>query len=211
MKWTGLLSLVGAAVFTVACGDGRDKDSVTDRAADPAAVGTTGDTRAGDVQQFVNQAAMAGNAEVELGRLATERAVNREVKEFAQMMIKDHTQGNDELKQAVASHNVLVPTTVDSKHQELMEKLRGTTGAEFDREYMAAMVEGHEEVKDLVEGRARQADSRNANDTAATGASADQNQRLEIAVNQWATKRLPGVEQHLQKAKEINGRLEEKR
>jgi putative membrane protein len=223
MKWTGLLSLVGAAVFTVACGNGRD-NAAGDRADDTAAVGTSGDarieepgapadTRAGvnDTQQFVNQAAMAGNAEVELGKLASERAVNREVKQFAQMMIRDHTKGNEELKQAATAHNLQVPTTLDSKHQELMDKLRGTTGAEFDREYMAAMVEGHEEVKDLVEGRARRGDNRNANNTAATGASADHDQQAEIAVNQWAAKRLPGVEQHLQRAKEINQRLEDVR
>jgi putative membrane protein len=223
MKWTGLLSLVTAAAFTVACGNGRD-NGVADRTDDTAAVGTSGDARideagapgdtrasVSDTQQFVNQAAMAGNAEVELGKLASERAVNREVKQFAQMMIRDHTKGNEELKQAASPHNLQVPATLDSRHQELMDKLRGTTGAEFDREYMAAMVEGHEEVKDLVEGRARRGDNRNANDTAATGASADHNQQAEIAVNQWAAKRLPGVEQHLQRAREINQRLDDVR
>jgi putative membrane protein len=223
MKWTGLLSLVGAAAFTVACGNGRD-GAVADRADDTAAVGTSGDARidqpgapadtrasVNDTQEFVNQAAMAGNAEVALGKLASEHAVNREVKQFAQMMVRDHTKGNEELKQAVSPHNLDVPATLDSKHQELMDKLRGTAGAEFDREYMAAMVEGHEEVKALVEGRTRRGDSRNANNTAATGASADHNQQAEIAVNQWAAKRLPGVEEHLQRAKEINQRLEEVR
>jgi putative membrane protein len=212
MRWTGLLSLVGAAVFTVACGDGRDSDTAADRADDTVAVGTAGDTvGASDLQQFVNQAAMAGNAEVQLGQLAIERAVNRDVKQFAEMMVRDHTKGNDELKQALAPHNVPIPTALDSKHQELMDKLRGTAGAEFDREYMVAMVEGHEDVKDLLEGRARRGDSRNANNTAATGASADHSQQAEIAVNQWAAKRLPGVEQHLQRAKEIDARLDDVR
>ena len=216
MKWKGLFSLAGAAMFTVACADGRDADSAAGRAGEPASVGTTGaaaaDERgAADVQQFVSQAAMAGNAEVQLGQLASERAVNREVKQFAEMMVTDHTASGAELKRVVSPHNLSVPATIDSKHQELIAKLRGTTGAEFDREYMAAMVEGHEAVKDLVEGRSRRADNRNANGTAATGASADHNQQLEIAVNEWAAKTLPAVERHLERAKELEARVADSR
>ena len=217
MKWTGLLARVAAAALTVACGDGRN-DTAADRVDDTAAVGTSGDrstepgapadTRNDDAQQFVNQAAIAGMTEVQLGQLAAERAVNREVKQFGEMMVKDHTRVADELKKTVAGHDVQLPTALDDKHRNLLEKLRGTSGAEFDREYMAAMVDGHEDVKDLLEGRARRADNRNANNTAATGASADRNQQLEIAVNQWATNTLPGVEKHLERARTIKDRLE---
>jgi putative membrane protein len=221
MKWNGLFSLVAVAALTVACGNGRDAD-VADRADDTAAIGTSGsagvdepgapaDSRADDVQQFVNQAAIAGMTEVQLGQLASERGVNREVKQFGQMMVKDHTKAGDELKTTVAAHAVKLPTVLDEKHQQLVDKLRGFTGAEFDREYMAAMVDGHEDVKDMLEGRARRADSRNANNTAATGASADHNQQLEIAVNQWATKTLPNVERHLERAKSLKDRIDEVR
>ena len=220
MKWRGLLSLVAAAAFSVACNNARD--TAADRTDDPAAVGTSGDARidepgattdetAGDVQHFVNEAAIAGMTEVQLGELAAERGVNREVKQFGQMMVKDHTRVGDELKKTVAAHTVQLPTALDDKHRDLVEKLRGMKGTDFDREYMAAMVDGHEQVKDLLEGRARRADSRNANTTAAPGASADRNQQLEVAVNQWAAKTLPGVEQHLERAKAIKEQLDDVR
>ncbi len=39
---------------------------------------------------FMNDAAPGGLAEVELGRMATERAASTEVKQFAQQMVTDH-------------------------------------------------------------------------------------------------------------------------
>jgi len=85
-------------------------------------------------------------AEVQLGRLASERASDAEVKAFGQMMVNDHSQANAELKQVASQLNVPVATQLDQKHRDLAERLSKLTGATFDREYMAAMVEGHQEV-----------------------------------------------------------------
>ena len=49
-------------------------------------------------KKFVMDAAVGGMAEVELGKLAAEKATNPEVKQFGQRMVDDHTKANDELK-----------------------------------------------------------------------------------------------------------------
>jgi putative membrane protein len=82
---------------------------------------------------------------------------------------------------------------MDEKHRDLAQKLRGLQGVEFDREYVNAMVDGHQEVKGMLEERAR---GTNTN----TNAGTDQ---LETAVNQWAAKTLPAVEKHLQRAEQL--------
>ena len=193
---------------------------------DPAMLGTSGQAPGqatagqahgadGDARHFVRTATMTSHAEVELGKLASERAQSQEVKQFAQMMIRDHTRSGNELAQAVKQHDVTPSKDVDQKHQQLMTRLRGLQGAEFDREYMKAMVDGHREVKSMLEKRAgatRAAANRNNNTTPAPGSgtagtAGTANSPLDTTVNQWASKSLPTVEQHLQRAEQIHASL----
>jgi putative membrane protein len=220
MKCTGLVAVALAAVMTVACGDGARDEANDANNAPGTTVGTGGeigenreispaeDNRAGaprDVQQFVREAAMHGTAEVELGRIAAERGASAEIKQFGEMMVSDHTKANNELKAAVGAHSIQIPQEMDEKHRDLAQRLRGLSGAEFDREYMNAMVDGHQDVKNLLEERADE-----ANDNRAPGA-ADADSAAEMAVNQWAAKTLPSVEQHLQRAEQIRDRLDNSR
>jgi len=85
-------------------------------------------------------------AEVQLGMLASERGTNPDVKAFGRMMVKDHSQANKELAQTAAQLKVQPPKELDAKHRDLANRLSKLQGGEFDREYMTAMVQGHEEV-----------------------------------------------------------------
>jgi putative membrane protein len=242
MKKVGFATAAMLAVITVACGGGRDESTTENRDATVGTGGevtnnpaTTTDTRttggAGDVQDWVHEVAMHNTAEIELGKLASERASNAQVKQYGQMMVKDHTAAGNELKQAVGNQ-VPMQDQMDEKHRDLAQKLRGLQGMEFDREYMNAMVEGHGEVKDLLEQRARQAGNTGANTGTAqrnTGATNNPNAtsgntgaagntpssvnpgntaQVEMAVNQWAAKTLPKVEQHLQQAEQLKEKVD---
>jgi len=68
-------------------------------------------------------------------------------------MVEDHTAAGNQLKAIAAQHNVEWPAALDDKHRDLRDKLAKLTGAEFDREYMSAMVEGHEGVANKLESR----------------------------------------------------------
>src|SRR4030095_2953869 len=63
-----------------------------------------------DSQAFINDLTIAGLAEVQLGKLAAERAMNPDVKTFGQMMVKDHTQAANELKPIAMQLNAQQPT-----------------------------------------------------------------------------------------------------
>ena len=95
---------------------------------------------------FINEMAVAGMAEVQLGKLATERAANADVKAFGHMIVTDHSKAGDELKQIASQLKVQPPTQLDPKHRDLAERLSKLQGAAFDREYMDAMVQGPQEV-----------------------------------------------------------------
>jgi putative membrane protein len=103
-----------------------------------------------DSAKFANAAAQGGMTEVELGRLALQRAADSSVREFGQKMVTDHTAANAELKSTAARKNLQLPTEVSSDQKSMIEKLSKLSGAEFDKEYMSDMVKDHEEdVKDF--------------------------------------------------------------
>jgi putative membrane protein len=222
MKWTGFGAIGCAVLLTIACSDdgrsesvidGNDENQTAVRPAEPGdTVGTSGQAdqahgATADARHFAEQAAYAGNAEVKLGQLAAERAQSSQVKEFAQMMVRDHTKAGNELKQAVSRHDVSLPTGLDDEHQRLYDRLSRLRGAEFDREYMKAMVDGHMKVVSLLEGRADDhARADRPRGTTGTGSAADT--QVDAAADQWATKSLPTVKQHLQKAEQIQGTMQ---
>ena len=63
-------------------------------------------------RNFLMKAAQGGMAEVDLGQLASQRASDPQVKQFAERMVADHGKANDQLKQIASSKNVTLPTDV---------------------------------------------------------------------------------------------------
>ena len=187
----------------------------------------------GNDQDFLKKAAIANLAEIELGRLASQKAQNPEVKQFAQMMVDGHTKALDELKQlAQRSAGAQLPTALDEKHQELQQRLSGLSGEEFDREYMEAMVDAHEAVEDMLEDRVGD-DAIASGTTAGTSGTSGTTSGTSgttggtsgttggttttgsahgasnnPALDAWAQKTLPNVRTHLQQAKDIKERID---
>jgi putative membrane protein len=141
------------------------------------------DAKPASPDQFVMKASESGLAEVNLSRLAEERASDPEVKKFAQHMVQDHTKANQELLGVVNRKQLRAAQQMDRKHQELMDKLTQMRGADFDRAYMDAMVKDHEETVSLF-----QAASKGMDDSDLKG---------------FASKTLPTLQEHLKMAKEV--------
>ncbi len=94
---------------------------------------------------FAMKAAQGGVAEVQLGKLAAEKAGSPDVKSFGQMMADDHSKANDQLKAVAEKENMTLPTTVNAKDQALYNKLQTMSGSDFDKTYVKSMVKDHEE------------------------------------------------------------------
>jgi putative membrane protein len=93
---------------------------------------------------FASEAAIGGMTEVALGQLAVQKASSADVKQFGQQMVTDHTQANQELMALAKQHGMVLPTTIDAKHQAMVEKMKGLNGAAFDSAYVKEMVQDHE-------------------------------------------------------------------
>lgn len=122
-------------------------------------------------------------AEVELGKLAAERASSPDVKQFGQRMVDDHTKANDQLKQVASEKGVTVPDKLSAKDEATKDRLEKLSGEQFDHAYMRNMVTDH--TKDVSEFRT---EAKAAKDP---------------AVKDFAQQTLPTLEDHLKQAKSI--------
>jgi len=135
-----------------------------------------------DSNKFATNAAQGGMAEVELGRLATQRAGDVSVREFGARMVADHGRANSELKSIAGQKGIQLPTELNSAQKSEMDKLSKMSGAEFDKEYMSAMLKDHEtDVKDF------DTQAKEGNDP---------------EIKAFAGKTLPTLQQHLQMAQQ---------
>ena len=95
--------------------------------------------------EFILEAASGGLMEVELGRYASTNAASARVKEFGRMMVTDHTKANTQLKAIAGKKNVTLPAAPTGKHQTHISDLTAKKGADFDKSYVAMMVDDHKE------------------------------------------------------------------
>jgi putative membrane protein len=136
---------------------------------------------------FLVKAADGGLTEVRMGELGQQKATNTSVKNFATMMINDHTGANDQVKSLAAQRNVTLPDAPAADNQKNVEDLAKKTGKDFDKAFMDAMVNDHEKTVDLFKTA-----SSKSND-------AD--------VKAFADNTLPKLQMHLDSAKAIRKML----
>jgi len=99
---------------------------------------------------FFTQAAEGGIAEVELGKLAQQRATNPAVQKFAAMMVKDHSAANDKLENLAAEKAVPLPTDLSTAQKSSKKTLEMQSAADFDAAYIKNQVDAHEDTVALL-------------------------------------------------------------
>jgi putative membrane protein len=136
-------------------------------------------------RDFVMAAAQSDMLEIASSKLALTRSDSEKTKQFAQQMIKDHTQTSTELKGLVAGGKTKVdlPTAMDKAHQEKLDRLTKLNGKEFTKEYDDMQVAAHEDAVSLFERYGKSGD----------------NADLEA----FASKTLPHLQHHLMMAKDL--------
>jgi putative membrane protein len=105
---------------------------------------------AGD-REFVEKAAVGGRFEVESSELALSKGVSGSLRDFAEMMVADHSKANAELTQLAKSKALQPPAKLDAKHQQDLDKLSALSGEEFERTYREMQTQAHEDAIRLFE------------------------------------------------------------
>lgn len=119
-------------------------------------MGTMADANMANTQQnmsdqaFVSKALQGGNAEVQLGQLAQQKSQSNDVKNFGQKMVQDHTQMGEQMQPIAQQLGVKEPKGLSKKDKQLVAKLQGLNGQQFDDAYIQAMVKDHkQDLKDF--------------------------------------------------------------
>ena len=226
MRRTGRLWVAVAAITIVIGGcsktEGTKPPSSEQPGARPGAVGTGGaGANVKSDGDFVRDVALKNMAEIELSRMALDKATNLDIKSFAQMMIDDHSAAGNKLKSVVSGQPIEWPAQLDDKHRKTADELAKKQGADFDRDYVKAMVEGHQDLAAKLESRL---DVQSLADwkTAAAGRTQSKalpepkvalrdvqvrpdksDNEITMKINQWAADTYPLAQKHLDTARTL--------
>ena len=180
-------------VFLIACNTDDTTESTTDTsttttntATDANTTTTTNVVTDERSSEFLKKVTNAGMAEVQLAKLAQQKATIDAVKNFAAMLERDHTAVNQQVKNLADQRSVALPTSISDDKQKMYTDMEKMTGKSFDKDYISMMVKAHNDGVSLFE------DTRsNASD---------------VDVKNFADKTLPTLKMHLDSAKAIQKR-----
>ena len=142
-------------------------------------------------QQFVDFAAQTDMVEANLGQLAQNQADAQPVKDYAQMLVTDHTSDYDQLKTAAQQASLNVPTAIDKEHNKAMiDPFQKVKAAAFDKKYVHEMIMGHTKAIEVYKKESEDAQN--------------------PAIKSYAATALPVLQKHLDGAKDLEKAKPEK-
>jgi len=143
----------------------------------------------GMTSDFITKAAQSDEFERREGRLAEHKASSPMVRHFAEHMVMAHTQTTRGLKMAIHAAGMTPPPppmlTDDQSH--MIGDLAHKSGSDFDRAYMDQQIHAHEDALQVMQGYGMNGHPGPIKDA--------------------ANKTAPLVQQHLDMAKQLRGKL----
>lgn len=138
-------------------------------------------------QKFITTAAADGALEVELGRLASQRAASDDVRRFGSRMLEDHSKAAEELRRLADSKGLRLTGGLDQKQRAVVSRLSALSGAAFDREYVKLMLKEHKQAVSLFQKQSAQG--------------------RDPEVRAFASRMLPALQTHLSMIQDISNEM----
>ncbi|MER2999269.1 DUF4142 domain-containing protein [Pontibacter populi] len=129
-RWGLLLLLIPAFLFT-ACDDDDDNDVVVD-------VMTP--------TEFLQEAAAIDTFEIVTANLALENSTQQEVREFAQLMLQEHTMTRAQLRTEARERGISLQMNMSQERETIRARLQNQTGTPFDKDFANVQVQAHEDA-----------------------------------------------------------------
>ncbi|RVB78935.1 MULTISPECIES: DUF4142 domain-containing protein [unclassified Mesorhizobium] len=149
----------------------------------PAVAGTKVDT-----ETFTKTVPSANRFEIESSKLAEQKNVAADVKDFASLMVKDHTKAGEDFKAALEQSQTTASVTPSGpallpKDQAMLDQLKTLDGDEFQAKYIILQTEAHKQALALFSTYARSGE--------------------DPALKEFAKKTLPTLRMHEERIKDL--------
>jgi putative membrane protein len=133
---------------------------------------------------FLDTVAQSDMTIVHIGKIAEERAEASNLKDFAKMLVQDHTKDYEELTALAAKSGDKIPTAIDKQNNQTISKLDKDKGKTFDHAFLSAEATEHEKLLSAFKHEANH------------GSNPD--------IKAYANKVLPNLERHLHTAEDLS-------
>jgi putative membrane protein len=186
MRARFLIAPAAAALMLAGCGERAAEDTADNRQVVPGEPVTNMQAEmvpaAANAIEYAALVSASDLYEIQSSELALERSENEEVRRLAQ---------TEMLRQAAAQSQppISFEPSLSVDQQRDMDRLRGTSGADFDREYVVQQVAAHEKAIGLVTGYLDIAEN--------------------PAMSQHASSVVGPMQQHLTQARDLAKRMQE--
>jgi putative membrane protein len=137
-----------------------------------------------DDRDFIYKASQDNQGEVDLAKLAEQKASSSAVRSLARSMLQDHEKVQSQLKEIASSSNLTLPTAVPSDIKTKRTELSKLSGADFDRQFIDFVVDAHEKDISAFQKEAQRQDAN-------------------PKVQKFASSTVPQLEMHLTEARNI--------
>jgi len=177
----------GASAQATVNTDRSSTTSSTDPSSDRSFSSSTGQNANSKLSHadtsFIKEAAEGGIMETKVGQLAKDHASNQDVKNYGEMLVKDHSKANERLTQIASAKGVNLAKEMEPKTEKMVKDLENKSGADFDRAFIQDAIKDHR--KDIAKFERA---SRDLSDS---------------ELKSFATETLPTLRNHLAEAERI--------
>ncbi|WP_342360672.1 DUF4142 domain-containing protein [Terrarubrum flagellatum] len=121
---------------------------------------STGSIGSTMTRDFMTKAASANMLEIETSRLALDKSSDADVRQFAEVMIRDHGEAAVKFRTAAQQGRLTPPMAkLDIDQARAFEQLKAASGEEFNRKFIMLQKSAHADAMTLFQAYAQNGDN----------------------------------------------------
>jgi len=138
-------------------------------------------------QDFMMKSTEADLTAIDMARLALQKSADKDIRDYANMIQRDHTSSLEELTDLMQDKSVSQPRTTPLDVKKDLNMMNGLSGPEFDREFINRMVADQQKAIEMCQDQVQIAQDSD--------------------VKKYAEDLLPQLQMHLEKAQRLQSKL----